>query len=541
MSQKRVCHELTIDHKKEVLDKIQSGKSYRVLAKEYNVAPSTISNIKSKKEDILNMWEQNSGADRHRKLRTTENDEVNSLVFEFFTACRSKNIPVNGPMLQLKARKIADAVGDAEFQASNGWLEKFLKRHNIEFKCISGEGHDVDSSAVQSWKAHLPEICKNFKPEDIYNCDETGVFFKQLPSKTLAAKRESCQGGKNAKDRLTVLLACNMIGEKMKPLVIGKSKCPRAFRNAKIDPAKLPVTWKANQKAWMTGIVFLEWLKSVNNSLRQKNRKILLFLDNATSHQNVELSNVTLVFFPPNMTSALQPLDQGIIQAFKLYYRRALLSKCVYSADNCKTAVDFTSSITALDAVRWIQAAWRDVRQSTIQKCFARSGVRLRDSQEADESDITLNEEDIEMTSMAQLYNAIDNYDWIEKGPLDKFLSFDDALSVHHLQSDDPDLILNDIISAATNFKENEESDSENEGNEDGLMDSASALSIAPIPPAPTFFQALEYSNELVRYAGAHCPSLLPLVFELQSKVEKEHASNRLQLMSQSLITNYFQ
>ena len=52
--------------------------------------------------------------------------------------------------------------------------------------------------------------------------------------------------------------------------------------------------------------------------MRKRNKKVLLFLDNCTSHiMDNELSNVKLIFFPSNITSVLQPLDQGIITNFE--------------------------------------------------------------------------------------------------------------------------------------------------------------------------------------------------------------------------------
>ena len=50
---------------------------------------------------------------------------------------------------------------------------------------------------------------------------------------------------------------------------------------------------------------------------------ILLYIDNCTAHPKVHLSNIKLIFLPPNTTSQLQPLDAGIIQAVKMIYRKS--------------------------------------------------------------------------------------------------------------------------------------------------------------------------------------------------------------------------
>jgi hypothetical protein len=80
----------------------------------------------------------------------------------------------------------------------------------------------------------------------IYNADETGLFFRCLPAKTLALKGEACSGEKKSKERLSVLLGANADGsDKLPVLVIGKSKNPRCFKNVK----QLPVQYTANAKA----------------------------------------------------------------------------------------------------------------------------------------------------------------------------------------------------------------------------------------------------------------------------------------------------
>lgn len=68
-------------------------------------------------------------------------------------------------------------------------------------------------------------------PEQIYNASEIGVYWKMLPSKTLASEQErSDPGHKSSKEQLTVLCCANAAGShKLKLGVIGKAKKPRLF------------------------------------------------------------------------------------------------------------------------------------------------------------------------------------------------------------------------------------------------------------------------------------------------------------------------
>ncbi|KRZ81108.1 Tigger transposable element-derived protein 6, partial [Trichinella sp. T8] len=125
----------------------------------------------------------------------------------------------------------------------------------------------------------LQVLLNDYRPDGVFNADEMGLFYRILPDKTLTFIGENCSGGKLSKERLTVLLCCNESGtEMLKPLVIGKAKNPRCFKNCPAHPAD-------------------------------------------TSY----LSHVKVVFFPSNCTSHLQPLDQGIIRCVKQCYRKRIV------------------------------------------------------------------------------------------------------------------------------------------------------------------------------------------------------------------------
>ena len=157
-----------------------------------------------------------------------------------------------------------------------------------------------------------------------------------------------------------------MTGEKLKPFVIVKSAKPRCFKN--LDINKLAVKWTFNSKAWMTARIFEEYLLEFNRKLIKQKRKILLLLDNCTSHPKVKLSNIKLFFLPPNTSSLIQPLDQGIIKKFKMNYRKYFLRFLITQVDN--NSLDAIKEVNVLNAINWIKKSWDEVSELTIKKCF---------------------------------------------------------------------------------------------------------------------------------------------------------------------------
>jgi len=96
--------------------------------------------------------------------------------------------------------------------------------------------------------------------------DETGMFYKLLPDRTLCFRDEKCHSGKRAKDCLTAAVCCNMSGTEKWPLfVIGKAQNPRCFKNVK----SLPVMYKANKRVWMTGELFTEWVVEFDKKMKR--------------------------------------------------------------------------------------------------------------------------------------------------------------------------------------------------------------------------------------------------------------------------------
>ncbi|KAJ8893118.1 hypothetical protein PR048_005701 [Dryococelus australis] len=75
----------------------------------------------------------------------------------------------------------------------------------------------------------------------------------------------------------------------------------------------------------MTDDLVTKWLKASNARVRTRNRKVALLIENCPAHPTVELRNTELVFLPPNTTSVLQPMEQGISQLVKKKFRDMLV------------------------------------------------------------------------------------------------------------------------------------------------------------------------------------------------------------------------
>lgn len=308
-------------------------------------------------------------------------------------------------MLKEKALQIAEATGEGEdFKASNGWVDKFRKRHQIQFRVLSGEGASVNQITVEEWKKSLPVILEGYSASEIYNVDETGLFYEAFPKKSLVLKGETCQGGKNSKTRFTVCFTVNLAGEKEPPIIIGQAKRPRDFQRINVEES-FNVVWRHNKTAWMKEDIYVEFLENFNQKMIEQNKHVLLFMDNCSVHKNTELSNVKIVFFPANTTSQLQPLDQGIIQNFKCKYRKFQLRSIVGLLDEAvyTPATQIKFQINKLDAVNWIRNAWDEVKPETITKCFQKCGFLLPEVPALDEQ---VENDTFEIEELVQGFNV---------------------------------------------------------------------------------------------------------------------------------------
>lgn len=313
---------------------------------------------------------------RYTGIETTEREQ---LLFQWMSQKRDIGDVGTGPILSEQALILNQALeGSSDFKASTGFLHKFKKRHGLRALTVQGEKLSADTVASDEFVQRFSKFCgdNGYGLDRVYNADETGLYWKMLPNRTLVKPNErEAPGRKVPKDRVTVMVCTNASGtHKIPLLIIGKSQKPRCFKNIR----KLPVEYRGQKSAWITKDLTLDWYKNIFlPAVIEKHgtdQKILLLLDNAPSHPSIkdfqEVSDIcTVMFLPPNVTSLIQPMDQGIIEQLKRVYKRNLL-RLILTPDTSEGVTKLLKGITMLDVLNFVSFAWDQVQEDSIRKCW---------------------------------------------------------------------------------------------------------------------------------------------------------------------------
>lgn len=385
---KRKQTALDLQTKIEIIEKINSGVKQCKIVEEYKIPKGTLSGIWKNREKIYDSVASGCVTPKSKRLRTAKHEDLEAELILWFKNTRDKNISLAGPAVKVQADKIADRLGIADFKFSDGWFARFKTRHNITSQKKCGEANKVSEQSAVEWLNNFKTVLEHYRPEDVWNFDESGIFFNLQPDRTLNVKGSQCHGGTNSKQRLTAAFCCNSNGtEKLTPWVIGKYENPRCFKG--LDKSLLPCEYSHQKKAWVDGVSFRKWLLKFNSRMSAQNRQVLLTIDNCTAHNvdNLKLSHTKIFFFPPNFTSRLQPLDMGIIAVVKRKFRHRLVCACIEEINKGKEIPKWN----VLDAIRNVRLAWDAVTPDHIKNCF-RKAWTPKDEMASDNLEVIIDE-----------------------------------------------------------------------------------------------------------------------------------------------------
>jgi hypothetical protein len=174
---------------------------------------------------------------------------------------------------------------------------------------LHGEARSAKQEGIELARRNLQLLLQEggYEAENVYNQDESGAFWRQMPTCTLATGKRA--GSKKGEERATSLLFCNATGtHKMGLFVIGKAARPSS---KSFQPKRdLNVRYAHNKTAWMTAAEYGSWVRGANSKMKRCVLQVLLFvhacslaarigailLQSILSHPSLEHKNVPFAF-----------------------------------------------------------------------------------------------------------------------------------------------------------------------------------------------------------------------------------------------------
>jgi hypothetical protein len=179
----RMRKDLSLAQKLEILDKIKLqplGCITRRLLEILEVSKSTIARIQLQEQFLRE--QALSQVTTQKRKRGGKDADVDEALIQWFTLATSWGVQMSGPILKAKSEDLARKLGNDEFKVTNGCLSRWKVRYDIKFKISHGEKASANSECADEWKlTKLPQILAKFSFDDIYNADETGLYYPATP------------------------------------------------------------------------------------------------------------------------------------------------------------------------------------------------------------------------------------------------------------------------------------------------------------------------------------------------------------------------
>lgn len=175
---KRKKNYLTVKQRLDVIKLKEQGLKLREIGDKFNISTSCVSRI-IKKKFIIEQLAKDKHSLNVVRFKKEPYYLVNKTLYNWFELTRASGLTVGGKQLKFQASFFADKLGIQGFRASNGWLEKFLKRHNITLHTVKGEKLSADVEAAETFKKEFQAIVRDgrYTLAQLYSGDECGMHF----------------------------------------------------------------------------------------------------------------------------------------------------------------------------------------------------------------------------------------------------------------------------------------------------------------------------------------------------------------------------
>jgi transposase-like protein len=220
------------------------------------------------------------------------------------------------------------------------WFQGFKKRHpNLTIrkaeKLTTTRARMLNPTILKNYFDDLNTLMTRLhlhdKPQNIWNCDETGKQFEHQPVRVLAEKGSKSVVGRTSPGRtnITIMACVSAKGKSMSPLLIVKGKTPRSLYGFNTTAAPAGSKWHFQTNGWMTDEIGEKWFTDIFLKECGEERPQLLILDGHSSHESLAIlelaiqNDIHILSLPPHTTHALQPLDRSVFGPLNSAYNNA--------------------------------------------------------------------------------------------------------------------------------------------------------------------------------------------------------------------------
>lgn len=139
-------------------------------------------------------------------MRDGKHSEVEETLNTCFSQVSPQGQCMSDPFLKAKASEIVTNLGREDLVATDGWLSRWKVRYQIKYKRFYGEKASADIDAVKTFHEDVfASLLQEYSASDIYNADETGLFFRAAPNGSLCHNHVLLCASKKALQRIVVL------------------------------------------------------------------------------------------------------------------------------------------------------------------------------------------------------------------------------------------------------------------------------------------------------------------------------------------------
>jgi hypothetical protein len=299
-----------------------------------------------------------------------------------------------------------------KFKYSNGWVSSFVDRYDVssqvqtEKKPVSNALKDPilqnfhrETCEIQQGEGLNPRdpVYGRFSPKCIWNIDQIPASIIDAKRHSLNPKGQACwianQGAAGLYKRsCTIIMTLRAEGEQIVPpflLFHGKGKLSPEII-AELDEQGIPYAF--NKKAWADGATCIQHLKFVAKILKEKcpeAKEHMLYLDGLSAQATIRFIDLALdlsilpVYFPPNCTHLVQPVDHRVAAWFKACWHRLYLleqEEKYEEWDDYQNNGSMSTVYQRVTALRWTKLIWEQLKtmHGFLSKAFTSTGCLIK-------------------------------------------------------------------------------------------------------------------------------------------------------------------